>query len=157
MLDSTIIKWVNKMKTNAFNHSLPPIKDIVVIDEVYQYIKSSLDSVLRTLEIASPEQISARIIGYARAPEEDYEKLAHELLDGLGVTKLVPQRLSDRAEIVYNQIKKYLKGNSVLDLGCGDGKVGECIAKTGKTVSLADVYEHPNIDSISLPFYQFSQ
>jgi len=82
-----------------------------------------------------------------------YEKETHRLLEEEGVTEIIPQKLTSRAEIIFNQIKDFLEGERVLDIGCGDGKVGELISKMlGLSVDLTDIYEHGHIRDTRLEF-----
>ena len=41
-----------------------------------------------------------------------------------------------------------------MDLGCGDGKVGELLSKQNLEVTLADIYEHEHVNSTGLRFLE---
>ena len=57
--------------------------------------------------------------------------------------------LSGRSGLIFSQVAPHINGETVLDVGAGDGKVGELVAtKLGKQVTLVDVI---NYNSTSLP------
>lgn len=50
---------------------------------------------------------------------------------------------SGRSDIIFEQIRPYISGNSVLDIGAGDGKVGNLIHQTlSKNTTLVDVIDY---------------
>lgn len=80
--------------------------------------------------------------------ESDLRKLIK--LHKLG--EKVNEKLEVRSSQVYNQIKNYVKGKFVLDLGCGNGKVGEALNKDGFKVRLMDSVDY-NKSSLPLELY----
>lgn len=121
------------------------------------YIRKTLVSVLSALNIPSARDIADKILQefYSYKNLEDYEANAHKILKAEGLTpQILSQRLDERAEKVYSQIEHYLpKKGSVLDLGCGDGRIGKLIAdRKGLEVTLADVYKHQDTDRTGLEF-----
>ncbi len=84
----------------------------------------------------------------------DYERDVHGFLEQNGVLERYNETKKDRASIRSEKVKKYLSGESVLDLGCGSGKIGAMVSRDGYKVTLADVYRNPSIDALGLPFYQ---
>ena len=84
--------------------------------------------------------------------QSDYELKTRQILELAGVTQRLPLALEGRSQVIYDQIKSYVVGKQVLDLGCGDGKVGELAAKDGLEVVLADVYHHDHVSATGLPF-----
>ncbi len=152
------------MKQNAFKQQIPEIKEVLDDKKVCNYIRQTLNSVLDSLGVNAPEQIVEQVLSLAKSYgvlELDYEQEAHVLLEKHGVnSQCISEALSGRAELIVSQIEPYLTGNSVLDLGCGDGKVGEKIAEKGLEAVLADIYRHNNIDNTDragLRFIPFKQ
>jgi len=151
------------MRQNIFNDPIPEIKDLLANDTVRDYVETTLMSVLDSLGIDDPKDLVTNVLELATSydKEADYETSAHQLLNSRGVTKQkIGQELSGRADLIYSQIKDYVSGK-VLDLGCGDGKVGERLSQDGLEVILADIYEHDHIDEIikktNIQFHQFNQ
>ncbi len=146
---------------NAFGHNIPEMKVILADREVEATITSMLGDVLKNLGI--PESNAARVISetlrHARDYRSitDYEREVHAVLDREGLTTAFPQKLFERTELMYEQLKPHLLPGSVLDLGCGDGNVGRLAANEGYDVTLADVFTHPNIEQTGLPFKLFKQ
>lgn len=150
---------VKEMKANAFGKEIPEIKDIFRDEKVKRYIEQRLTRVLNYLEIGSADKVVDRVIeaaqNYKRVSEYEYN--IHKLFDQRRIIQRIPIKLSSRAQLIFSQVAKDLTGHHVLDLGCGDGKVGELIEKQGRRVVLADVYENGNISNINLPFVLIKQ
>jgi SAM-dependent methyltransferase len=146
---------------NAFGYLLPEINEIVKDASVQQTIQSMLLDVLAYLDISSnrSKEIVANCLQAAGEYQkiETYEEQAHCILEAEQVTNRIPEKLSNRASLMYKELSKYLLAGNVLDYGCGDGKVGEYIAKNGGEVALADVYTHRHVAETGLPFCLFGQ
>lgn len=121
------------------------------------YIRKTLVSVLSALNIPSAQDIADKTLQEFHSYKnlKEYEANTHKILENSGLTpQILSQRLDERAEKVYSQIEQYLpKKGSLLDLGCGDGRIGKLIAdRKGLEVTLADVYRHQDIGRTGLEF-----
>lgn len=147
--------------TNAFNMDIPSMSKILENPAVAQFIERTLEKVVDHLGICSADRDAAvgSLLALARKqqPLAQYEQQGHAILNDAGVVAAIPEKLSDRAALIYSQVSPHLVGTDMCDLGCGDGKVGELIAATGKTVTLSDMYQHPHIETTGLPFTPFTQ
>jgi|SRR3989344_6216378 len=153
------------MKPTSFNEYQPSISEIVRgSGQLQAYISTLLAVTLslihkqeqgRTLEVSETGAIVASILDNARVfPLPIYETRAHDILRRAQVLPQDnPTSLPERALRVYHQISPYVQGPSVLDLGCGDGRVGEELAhEDSLDVVLADIYQHAHIGETSLRF-----
>ena len=143
------------MVKNAFGDKNPEIKVLLKNQNVKSYVVKVLNDVLGHLEIKGSKDLIdftlSKAMNYSALSE--YEREVHRELDKKRVTQRIPVKLANRAQLIFEQIRDYLKGRDVLDLGCGDGKVGEIIYnEQSREVILVDVYEHGNIANINLPF-----
>lgn len=147
------------MSKNAFGMDIPEIRELLKDAQVRVYATRTLCSILDTLGIRD-ESISERAIELASSYTDlsSYEREAHGLLaENDVIQERISQALRGRAEQILSQIRGYLQGETVLELGCGDGKVGERISKEGFDVTLADIYEHPHASKTGLDFILFGQ
>ncbi len=146
---------------NAFGFEVPEIRDILQDLTVKETVHAMLLDVLAYLDI--PKERATQIVTRCLQAAANYRKLevyeeqAHQFLETEQVTRRVPEKLSDRAGSMYQELSNYLVPGNVLDYGCGDGKVGEYISKNGHEVCLADVYVHNHIEETGLEFCQFMQ
>jgi len=144
---------------NAFGQEIPCMWEILSDDSLRNYIERTLATVLEHLGAENSERAAGRIVELnARRNRRGYELLAHNSLQDSGVSEeQVTEALSGRAELVYRQIRPFVRGSRVLDLGCGDGNIGARVAQDGHKVTLADVYRNSNIDTLGLEFIEFGQ
>lgn len=84
----------------------------------------------------------------------DYEHDVRNFLVSNGIIEKYNERKRYRAELRSTKVINNIVGETVLDLGCGSGKIGAMISNAGFNVSLADVYKNTNISSLDLPFFE---
>lgn len=152
---------IYKDMDNMFGHKIHEIKDIFKDTSIEKNIRKMLNLILHHLEVSKQksEKIIDDCLNVAKSHESifDYEKKAYKILNDEGVAVEIPIKLAGRANMIYNQIKPHLIEGSVLDLGCGDGKVGELLSAENRPVHLCDVYRHVNIDNLNLKFTLYNQ
>jgi 2-polyprenyl-3-methyl-5-hydroxy-6-metoxy-1,4-benzoquinol methylase len=146
-----------RMKENAFGDRIPDIGEIHKIKPVREYNEKTMAWILEELGVSSLDGIVQKIMEIADeygkfgdiSELSRYEEESHEILVDSGITKdRISEKLSSRANIVYNEIRDHIVGPKILDFGCGDGKIGELAAKDGHEVILTDTYRHDHIDEI---------
>jgi SAM-dependent methyltransferase len=152
---------VKTENNNAFDLRIPEINEVLNDQTVKKYIERTLEKVLGHLGISAPESVKTiqQCLDNARSYDliSDYESQTHKILDYAGVTLEIPKKLTGRADQIFQQIRPYLLPGSVLDLGSGDGRVGELCAKNGHEVLMTDVYKNQNIGNTGLEFRLFQQ
>jgi len=162
-------KCRNGRRNNSFGDYLPQsffgkkiysFFEILSDREVSNYIQKTLLNVFTHLGLdnkTAKESISECLSIAANSKDcEEYESLAHLLLEQNGIVGAVPKKLFGRADKIYSQIKEFIIPGRVLDLGCGDGEVGK-ICSLKNEVVLADIYKNNNIPKTGLRFRIFGQ
>jgi anti-anti-sigma factor len=72
------------------------------------------------------------------------------LLADMQPARKLAETLRDRAAAIHAQIKPHAGGSgSILDVGCGDGKISELFASPGREIQLIDVMDY---NMTNLPF-----
>lgn len=146
---------------NAFGLPIYEIKDVLLDREIEAVIQAMRRDVFQYLGIADEksDSVMAECLDFARSYDDvtEYEQSAHAVLAREGITEAIPEKLVERARIMYEQIKPHLLAGSVLDLGCGDARFAQLLAQDGFTLQLADVYQNPNVASTGLPFQPLRQ
>lgn len=148
------------MKNNIFGQEIPEIKELLKDRKVKIYVEGFLLKILNYLEVENPKSLIKKVMEEASNYKnlKDYEKKIHLIFDKNKITQSIPNKLMNRSEIIFDQIKSFLKGYDIFDFGCGDGKVGELISKEqSRHVLLSDIYENGNIKNIGLPFIKIKQ
>jgi SAM-dependent methyltransferase len=146
---------------NSFGLPIHSIREIIADQEIAPVLHEMGHNVFRYLGFSPEESDEAmgECLQLACYPKEidEYELAAHTLLEQHGITGAIPVKLSERAYTIRDQVEPSLIPGSLLDLGCGDGRVGMLLAGDGYNVRLADVYRNPNIDISALPFQMLDQ
>jgi len=148
------------MTTNSFGEKIFEPSEVLHDPNVSGTVTSMLYPVLGHLGLSSKEteNVTRRSLMHAYHESIDnYEKHAHAVLEEVGVTRLIPKKLEDRAKKIISQISPHLVKGTVLDFGCGDGRVGELLRQQGYKVNLTDVYQNPHIKDTGLDFQLFQQ
>ena len=118
---------------NAFGLPIPTIKEIITDPNVKSTVSGMLLDVLTYLDLPSSKArtLINQCLQAAKnySEQEVYEEAAHNILAAEQVMQRIPQKLTERAELMYSQIAPYLLPGKLLDYGCGDGQVSELIAK----------------------------
>ena len=144
------------MPNNFFGKRVFSPKGVLKNRVVVKAVRDILSSVLVEggLPKSQARKLASSLVEAAKSSRSTaaYERSARGLVEGSGFHLLLTGKLAERAGIIFSQIKSHVLAGSVLDLGCGDGQVGKRLAAQGNTVSLADVYRHPEISRTDLPF-----
>jgi SAM-dependent methyltransferase len=146
---------------NAFGLPILTIQDLLADEDTAEVIRLMGRNVFRYLGISEEksDEVMSECLIIARTSDDEtiYEPCAHALLALEGITKVIPEKLLERADIIHSQIKPFLINGSVLDLGCGDARVAQLLAKDGFKVEVADVYKNSYVDEVNLPFKLLDQ
>lgn len=146
-------------KGNTFyGDKLISIKNIVLEKDIEQAVRIGLKSIFDKIGLSEKQLLNT--IDYCIDSAKNYsnllnyEYLVRNFLEKNEIFEKYSIAKKDRASIRFKKVKQYLVGETVLDLGCGSGKIGEMIHKEGYKVTLSDVYKNPNISKLNLPFYK---
>jgi SAM-dependent methyltransferase len=141
---------------NFFGLTIHEIREIIKDLEIEVVIHSMRENIFRYLGIhdEKSEEVMAECLEFARICEtvQEYELFANVTLRLERVAEAIPSKLSERADIMYQQIKEHLFPGSVLDLGCGDARLAQLLEQNGFILQLADVYKDPNVVNSKMPF-----
>lgn len=140
---------------NAFGHQIPLFSELLAERRMFSIILDELIGVLSHLgvERERASSLAKQLLSAASSISSiDYERTAHEVLVSDGLLDRLPSFLRGRTEIIHQQIREYVGKGVLVDIGCGDGEVGQSFSWPGVEVRLCDVYKHPRIDSLSAPF-----
>lgn len=131
---------------SAFGHPIIPLGKIARESRVASYLQDSF--LLQFAKTGLDEGIIQRTITECLEAAKTtpsilaYERTAYSLLEKAGILPGFTRLTSDRAQTMAETVRPYLKGKTILDLGCGPGKVSELLSRDGYEVSLADVYKN---------------
>jgi SAM-dependent methyltransferase len=140
-------------KTNVWGHHIPTPQSVILDEELAPYIDRLLSKIL-ALNGLKPRAVEKfEKLAREKAKMESvlvaYEQALKVALLGRVDGNKRDEALTERAKIIYNQIKPFLEGDSLLDIGCGNGIICNLAKKDPNNhftrIQLLDVVQYvPN-------------
>lgn len=144
-------------KTNCWGHQIPTPQSVILNGDLRSHIDTLLTNMLSLTGLSSDaiEEFKKYAITQARLDPEDiqsaYERsLKKELVDKKIDWKM-DETLTQRATIISKQIIQFLAGDSLLDIGCGNGLITDLIRQHFNRIQCLDVVRYMPA-SLKLPF-----
>jgi ubiquinone/menaquinone biosynthesis C-methylase UbiE len=149
---------VPQIGLNAFRDKIIPISLIVAQPKIRAYLYNSLCWQFSQLNL-SGDKVSLAVetcLNDAATTKSlfEYENSTHQKLVESGILPAFINLTSNRARMMFETVQPFIVGKTILDLGCGTGKVSELLSKEGYAVHLADVYKNDYLEKhlAHLPF-----
>jgi SAM-dependent methyltransferase len=136
------------MEKNTWGLEIPTPQTVVLNPELGPYIDRLLTQMLSLcgLDDRAIVRFKALAEHEARVNRYDtrvaYERELKKGLTGMMKTASLDDALNRRAETIKSQIDPYLEGESLLDIGCGNGMIAGLIRERFKEVELVDVVNY---------------
>jgi SAM-dependent methyltransferase len=136
------------MLTNYWGHNIPTPQSVVLNDSLKPYIDRLLSKMLRLagFDDQAIAQFQDRVQTKAVLDRYDtrvaYERHLKAGLIGMTSAAKLKKTLTNRAKIVKGQIEPYLVGESLLDIGCGNGIIASLVKERFRDVRLLDVVDY---------------
>lgn len=132
---------------NFWSHPIPLPQTVILHPELGPFVLQWLSRVLSILGLQSSEANRFCKTATAKARAEDSDSLAYERALKQALTGMVKKAkedaaLMDRARIIFEQISPFLIGESLLDIGCGNGLVSYLAKDRFKQIMLLDVVRY---------------
>jgi SAM-dependent methyltransferase len=153
-------------KSNVWKLSIPSPQDIIRNQKVSPYIRKMLNEVLTLvgLDRAKIDTFWIRAVSLARiqddsiiAYENELKKTIVDLTPGILKNSELNKALIARARTIYGQIQPYLRGDSLLDVGCGNGLIANLASSEEfNEIKLLDVVNYLS-PAVGLPFEVYSE
>jgi 2-polyprenyl-3-methyl-5-hydroxy-6-metoxy-1,4-benzoquinol methylase len=146
-------------KTNFWGHRIPTPQSVMLDNDLSVHIEKLLKNVLRLVGL-NDEAVQRFLVlarDKARVNADDtrvaYERELKRGLVGLRVLHREGEALAHRAATIYHEIKGEFVGDSMLDIGCGNGLISNLAKAHFQRIQLLDVvnYLQPALIT-TLPF-----
>jgi hypothetical protein len=146
-------------KTNFWGQRIPSPQAVMLNDRLRPHIDGYLAKVL-ALNGLSQDAIKAfnqRARGAATDPILiSYENDLKAILRSLVVICRRDEALTNRAKVICEQITPFLYGDSLLDIGCGNGMIANLLRRRFNRLQLLDVVQYVPI-GFGLPFVEYRE
>jgi SAM-dependent methyltransferase len=147
-------------RTNIWKHPIPTPQQVVGNSKLRPLIESLLSHVADMLGLSHVARTDAIETAF---------KAATNVADELAFEQTVKQKLvakcdrtkmnlaiRERSSVVYEEIKRYLQGQTLLDVGCGNGLISEMSKRHFREVQLLDVVNYVSPE-VKLPFLPYRE
>lgn len=155
--------WEGKEETvpNCWGHQIPKPQLVVLNEDLWPHIDNLLSRILALAGLKESSitkfkrlvRESARI--NAHFSRVEYERDLKHGLVGLIKPGKINCALYERALIVKRQIEPFLIGDSLLDIGCGNGMITDLVRSRFKRIQLLDVVDY--LGERELPFKLYTE
>lgn len=147
------------MKTNYWGLQIPTPQSAILRSSLQSQVDAYLSKVLGIMGLSADhiEQCRSLLIE-ARTEDSlgDCEKKLKQFLAGKVRAHRETDALEQRASIITDQIRQYVIGDSILDVGCGNGRIARNLKDGKSRVQLVDVVKYVP-DSFKLPFAEWRE
>jgi SAM-dependent methyltransferase len=135
-------------KTNIWGHQIPTPQSVILNPTLNPYVERYLNTVLTLIGLPTDaiERFKDLAAEKARVDQDDtlvaYERELKRGLIGQGQRYKEDEALNHRAQVIYDEISPYLCGESLLDIGCGNGFIANLAKGRFRRVQLLDVVRY---------------
>ena len=148
------------IKINQWDHRIPTPQSAILDEKLNQHITRYLNKVLLLFGLNDAAIARFATCAYQLASKEDdtlaYERELKRELTGQKKASKEDEALTHRAKIIYREIKDFFVGDSMLDIGCGNGKISNLARHNFKKIQLVDVVKYVP-DALNLPFFEYKE
>jgi SAM-dependent methyltransferase len=129
--------------------------DLLTAPEPRSFLWSRLVDVFTEIGVTSTdaEDLASAVLATVDGKEDTVavERDVKALLGNAECAGGLAQALRKRSRLVFRQVRDHVLGPKVLDLGCGDGRVGHQLSEIGCEVDLMDIIDYRDPE-VRLPF-----
>jgi SAM-dependent methyltransferase len=152
----TLWEGVEETEPNYWSLQIPKPQAVVLNQNLWPYIDKLLSQVLSLagLNERAIHKFKKLVVDKAKLNAHftrvEYERDLKQELVGLVKPGRINRALFNRAEIIKGQIDPFLVGDSLLDIGCGNGMIADLVQNHFKRIQLLDVVDY--LGELQLPF-----
>jgi SAM-dependent methyltransferase len=146
---SHIKKNMNTMSAlhaNFWGHQIPSPQSVILSPRLRPHIDRLLGKVLALIGMdAEASEKFTRLAAESAKKEKNilaYERRLKDALAGQTKGDNMDAAMIHRAKVVYKEIEPYLCGESLLDIGCGNGLISNLAKDRFKRIQLLDVVNY---------------
>ena len=147
-------------RINCWGNHIPTPQSVILKESLSASINKYLTKVLSLfgLDESAIKRFQATAVHLAQQDETlvGYEYQLKRELAGQVKMRGESNALVERAKIIYDEIMDSLIGDSLLDIGCGNGFISNLAKAHFKQIQLLDVVEYVH-DALDLPFKRYAE
>ena len=151
---------MTQIKTNFWKHSIPTPQQAIGnlgIRSLTESLISYVADVLGLNHAARTEAIDIVFKAATNVTDElAFEQIVKQSLVGKYDRTKMNLIIRERSSIVYEEIKSYMQGETLLDVGCGNGLISEIAKQHFREVMLLDVVSYISPE-VKLPFTSYRE
>jgi len=145
---------------NAWKHAILSPQQVVGNENIKPHVEALIRKVANLLGLTTAgctEVIKSTFEAASTVSDSiEFEKLLkRKLVAGCDRTQMLAA-IRDRSVTIFDEIKDYFVGQSMLDVGCGNGFISEMSKPYFKDIQLLDVVNYVG-SNVSLPFLPYTE
>jgi SAM-dependent methyltransferase len=154
--------YVPSYYKNNWGEQIPTPQSVILNPRLRPHIDRLLDKVLTLIGLNTTAVERFKELAAQKAQVDLYDPLvAYERdlkagLIGMAVRNREAKVLAERAKTIYDEIRAYFIGESLLDIGCGNGLIANFARRDFSTVQLLDVVEYVT-PGLNIPFQLYKE
>jgi ABC-type nitrate/sulfonate/bicarbonate transport system ATPase subunit/ubiquinone/menaquinone biosynthesis C-methylase UbiE len=148
----------NTPRHSVFGHRVYSPADVLHDTTLSEVLKTTFLGICRELSIASgdSEKLTAEIWKRSDAGLLEFEERLQECVKAIVPPDHLQSALRRRSQTIAEQVRPFLVGSSLADIGCGDGLVAWHVKAQVESIVLTDVHSYLD-ERIKFPFYAYSE
>ena len=150
---------LDHITTNAFGDAVFSPLELIRDATVTTLLQAAVTGILRELGLDPNAVHFVNQMIWAARPDSSLPAFEAEVQHAIGTfvqAGLLRDSLDRRAHLVASQIRPYLRGNTVADIGCGDGMVSFYLGEKAKYPILVDVQNYIDARASRMPFHSYN-
>lgn len=147
-----------KATSSVFGHTLYSPLEVLEDLQLEEPLKRTFLEICRAVGIADDDamRLSSELWKQHNVSLGEFENELQSLVNSIVSPHQLRSALEQRSQIIAGQVRPFIVGNSLADIGCGDGMVAWHLRDCAKKIILADVHLYLD-DRIQFPFYSYSE
>jgi hypothetical protein len=152
---------MDPLRTNVWEHQIPTPPSVILDQALSPHIDRMLSMVLSLVGLGDDAIRRFNRLAREKATLDRYDTIAYERDLKVGLRGQVGARPKEaaaieRAKIVHQEIAPFLFGDSLLDIGCGNGLISSLTTNRFAHIKLIDVVQYLS-PALDLPFALYSE
>ncbi len=143
---------------SVFGHRVYSPTEVLHDSALTNVLKTTFLDICREIDIAKSDAMRLTSELWKRSDNTllQFEEQLQQCVNSIVPPARLQSALWRRSQIIAEQVRPFVVGSSLADIGCGDGLVAWCLKANVESIVLTDVHSYLD-ERIQFPFYGYSE